>query len=720
MERVRLYGIRHHGPGSARRVLAALEASPPDRLVLELPADATPRLAEAADADFTPPVALLAYGDGQASFYPFVSWSPEWVALRWALARGVPVEAFDRPFGAQPHERERTHSDALDTLARAAGRSDSESWWNDTFESSGGGAQEVFAGVASLMRAARVGEAVDADTEERESWMRVGLARALERTTGTVAVVCGAWHVPALERPADGVDADRVAQGEARRAARSVAFAWAPWSHAHIARDSGYGAGVVAPLWYAHLWEHGTDERSRALWVAQAVRAVRATGQDASPAQSIDSVRLSEALASVRGRAVPGFEEARDAVIASVLGGESIVWDSVAQGLLVGGAVGKVPAGASGSPVIADCDAQAEALRLPRAVEPEEWTADLRQPRDLARSSFLHRLRVLGVDWGKPRRVSGLGTFKEGWVLQWQPGFTAVLAAATPLGATVEEAAQTQLIQSLAEAGLSEVIEVARRAVEADLPLALGRAALAADAAVATTSDALVLAQAATSATWAARVGNARGGGTQGWEDLARRLFAAAAFAWPAQARAYDAPTARAAADVLDAAFEALEVAQDATGAQEAWRAAVERVAQDGMAAPFASAYALRRCWDKGWVAAEEAARVVGRALSPARPFLEAGETFEGFFRNPVPLLVHSAPLCAALDTWLSGLDPEDVAAAVAAFRRAFSGASQSERLAVWEAVFGGASGSSGSIQGGVLGWDQHRTMVLAKMGVAL
>lgn len=720
MDRVRLYGIRHHGPGSARRVLAALEASPPDRLVLELPADTTPHLAEADDPGFVPPVALLAYGEGEASFYPFVSWSPEWVALRWALSKGVPVEAFDRPFGAQPQDRVRVGSDALDTLARAAGRSDSESWWNDMFEASGGDPQEVFAGVADLMRAARGDDAPDPDTEERESWMRVGLARALDKTKGTVAVVCGAWHVPALERPADATDMACVAAGEALRASRSVSCAWAPWSHAHIARDSGYGAGVVAPLWYAHLWKHGTGEESRALWVAEAVRAVRAAGQDASPAQSIDSVRLSEALASVRGRAVPGFEEARDAVIASVLGGASIVWDSVAHGLLVGGAVGSVPAGASGSPVIADCDAQAEALRLPRAVEPEEWTADLRQPRDLARSCFLHRLRVLGVDWGKPRRVSGLGTFKEGWVLQWQPGFTAVLAAATPLGATVEEAAQAKLTQSLLGADLPEVVEVARRAVEADLPLALAQAASAADAAVAATSDALVLAQAATSATWAARVGDARGGGTQGWEELARRLFAASAFAWPAQARSYDAPTARSAGDILDAAFEALEVAQDATGAQEAWRAAIERVAHDGMAAPFASAYALRRCWDKGWVAAEEAARVVGRALSPARPFLEAGETFEGFFRNPVALLVHSAELCAALDTWLSGLDGEDVAAAVAAFRRAFSGASQSERLAVWEAVFGGGSAKVASRQDGVPGWEAHRTMVLGKMGVSL
>ncbi|MCF8248073.1 MAG: hypothetical protein K9J46_23150, partial [Saprospiraceae bacterium] len=34
-----LLGIRHHGPGSAKAVLSALEANPPDCLLVEAPAD---------------------------------------------------------------------------------------------------------------------------------------------------------------------------------------------------------------------------------------------------------------------------------------------------------------------------------------------------------------------------------------------------------------------------------------------------------------------------------------------------------------------------------------------------------------------------------------------------------------------------------------------------------------------------------------------------------
>ena len=58
---VEVYGIRHHGPGSARSLLAALEAFDPDIVLIEGPADADPVLHWAGAAGTKPPVALLAY-----------------------------------------------------------------------------------------------------------------------------------------------------------------------------------------------------------------------------------------------------------------------------------------------------------------------------------------------------------------------------------------------------------------------------------------------------------------------------------------------------------------------------------------------------------------------------------------------------------------------------------------------------------------------------------
>jgi pheromone shutdown protein TraB len=54
-EGVALLGVRHHGPGSARAVAAALEQYRPDAVLIEGPAEADALLGFAADRDMVPP-----------------------------------------------------------------------------------------------------------------------------------------------------------------------------------------------------------------------------------------------------------------------------------------------------------------------------------------------------------------------------------------------------------------------------------------------------------------------------------------------------------------------------------------------------------------------------------------------------------------------------------------------------------------------------------------
>ncbi|MBK8966506.1 MAG: hypothetical protein IPM36_07455 [Lewinellaceae bacterium] len=68
-----LFGIRHHGPGSARSMLAALAAAPPDLILIEGPPEGAAMLPLVNDPAMQPPVALLVYNPKnlhQASFSP--------------------------------------------------------------------------------------------------------------------------------------------------------------------------------------------------------------------------------------------------------------------------------------------------------------------------------------------------------------------------------------------------------------------------------------------------------------------------------------------------------------------------------------------------------------------------------------------------------------------------------------------------------------------------
>ena len=76
---IHIFGIRHHGPGSARRLLEALGELRPRIVLIEGPSDASDLLPMLADPAMVPPVALLTYAaddPARAIFWPFDSCAP--------------------------------------------------------------------------------------------------------------------------------------------------------------------------------------------------------------------------------------------------------------------------------------------------------------------------------------------------------------------------------------------------------------------------------------------------------------------------------------------------------------------------------------------------------------------------------------------------------------------------------------------------------------------
>ena len=95
-----LFGIRHHGPGSARSVLQAFDELRPDVILVEGPPDAADVLPLLTHSEMEPPVALLIYAPQapkKAVYYPFAVFSPEWQALRYGLLNQIPVRFMDLP-----------------------------------------------------------------------------------------------------------------------------------------------------------------------------------------------------------------------------------------------------------------------------------------------------------------------------------------------------------------------------------------------------------------------------------------------------------------------------------------------------------------------------------------------------------------------------------------------------------------------------------------------
>ena len=119
---VRIFGIRHHGPGCARTLLHALEAMRPDCVLIEGPAGCESLLSYLLDSELEPPVALLSHGVDDphlAVFHPYAVFSPEWQAMQWAARAGVPIRFMDVPpaFTLEWQQRDRTVVDAATTAS---------------------------------------------------------------------------------------------------------------------------------------------------------------------------------------------------------------------------------------------------------------------------------------------------------------------------------------------------------------------------------------------------------------------------------------------------------------------------------------------------------------------------------------------------------------------------------------------------------------------------
>jgi len=690
---VHLLGIRHHGPGSARSVIRALDEIDPDAVLVEAPADVQSSLSWVGHPGLVTPVALLGYvanEPARAIFAPFASFSPEWQAIAWANEQDRPVVAIDLPMAVTFAEQDTEELvadgaplDPLRALAAAAGDSDPERWWEDVIEHRGDGTP-AFDAVADAMAAARESTITSAREERREAHMRRAIRRALKDGHETVAVVCGAWHVPALEladRPA-AVDTTTL-RGLPRV---KVASAWVPWTHRRLTTSSGYGAGVDSPGWYLHVFDHpGSDGVAR--FLVDAAHLLRAHGQSASPDHLIAGTRLADALATMRGRPRPGLVEVLDAADA-VMGG----LDLVRSELVVGDALGRVPDGAPQVPLARDLAKAQKSARLTLSATPKTLEIDLRTPTGLRKSHLLHRLLALGVPWGVPEEGRGSsGTFRETWRVAWEPELSVRLVERSGYGSTVESAATARLIERVdAATGLADIVGALELALFADLRDAVTPSVRRLADRAATDPDVGRLMDVVVPLANALRYGDVRGTDDGVLRDvfdgivvriLAGLVPACSSLDDDAAARMVERLTAtQTALAMLD--HDTRRVAFPSVLAQLADRHAM----RNGLI----SGRATRLLHDAGHWDATRVEHRLSQALSPGTP-PDVGAAFvEGFLAGSGTVLVHDTDLLGVVDRWLSSLRPEAFDSVVALLRRTFGAFEPAERRQIMSLLLGG------------------------------
>ncbi len=778
-DRVNIFGIRHHGPGSARSLLASLNKLQPDCILVEGPPEANDLLQHLANANLKPPVSLLIYASDdlkRAVYYPFAVFSPEWQALKFGVKAGIPVRFMDLPmtnwFGLdkqkddelknsesqaglatddtksggdiaastdarigledieksditdesvnesdaivednsadagadetdasesdapeadasnpQRNELKRLRKDPLGYFARLAGYEDSERWWENLVEHRRQDL-DVFDAIAEAMTALRTelkeDELIGTDVDPlREAHMRQMIRAAIKEGCQRIAVVCGAWHVPALKKMPSAKEDQSLLKGLAKM---KVQATWIPWTHSRLAFSSGYGAGIESPGWYHHLWT--CTENVVEKWLITVARLLRAEDLDASSAHVIETVRLAETLGSMRGLPLPGLNEISEAIKSVLCFGSDVPMQIIHEKLEIGTMMGEVPSELPGTPLQKNVEAEQKRLRMPAQAAEKNYDLDLRNANDLSRSHMLHRFLILNIDWGNKVDVSGKsGSFHEFWAVRWLPEYAIKLIEASVWGKTLAEAAAAfAKNESDKVVELSQLIHILDKVLLADLPDAVDHVMDRVQTEAAVAVDVKHLMAAFPALVQVARYGNVRKTDLQSVSKILDGLVSRICVGLAPACSAIDADAAEEMYEHLMKVNASVGLLQNAEH-NKLWMDTMQYIADTENISPLIAGRACRLLFDRRLMESGESARRFGLALSTAGDPTDGALWADGFLRGSGAVLIHDSDLLDVVDQWVRQLQEENFKEILPLLRRTFATYAPPERRQIGERI---------------------------------
>jgi hypothetical protein len=720
---VHLFPVRHHSPRTSFVLRAMLDRVRPRLVLIEGPEDATPLI----DKETVPPVAILGYradGTPGSSLWPFASYSPEYVALRWAKENAAEARFIDLTTGQvlarektpkvgageaeedeepsaptaapSPEKNERPEPSTHERIAQARGFRSFEEFWEASFEAPAydeASFRGALVAYADLIR----NEGPDTPYHRaRDAHMakRIDEAAAGGVAPAQITAVLGAAHAAALA--VHDVDDALLATLTPTVPTTTTLI---PFSYPRLAEQLGYGAGNRAPQFYQRAWDSGLSYRRAALEVlVDFCDHLRLRGFTASLADTIEAYRLACMLADMRGKSEPGLDEIREATVATMCRGDATHVDTFLWPSVIGRNVGRVASRIGRNSLQEEFWREVHDRRLPATDSPEEFVLKLGDSVQVGTSVFLHRLRVANVPYanfqgasagmrsGKAAAeeaggVSALTRVRESWVAQWTPASDVALVERIVYGETLERVVERVLSTRLGEAKTtSDAAGVLLESVVASATETVSTSLAACDRLASTDDDLPSLARACRALSGLVSYGSSRESlalGALAIPPLCTKTFDRAIL----RLRAACAGDDEAVEPVKDSLRVLSEIALSQPIVDKAsWLAAARELVTDYAINPGCAGVAVGLLYLAQEMTEADIALVVEQRVSDVTQPEKAASFLSGLLEVNALVLVKSRPVVAALDTFLTGIDKDRFRDALPVLRRAFEPLGPTER----------------------------------------
>lgn len=736
-----IFGVRHLSPMGAWHLERFLEKIDPTAVLVEGPADATDEIQYLSDERTKPPVALLSFTQQRpvrSVLYPLAAYSPEWIALRWALQKNRLARFIDLPSEvylgqrlsedegcsheapanapaddettedsdeAEESDTQRYLGDPYTAIAELSGEADHDAWWERHFEHStepDAYRLAIFEFGKQLRALEYESDARRAHTLVREAYMRRKIRQTIAEghDPQRIVVVCGAFHAPVLNAEDPAMSDEDVAKLPRAPVTRTLM----PYSYFRLSSQSGYGAGNKAPAYFQALYDEAKQNGSTSgmgKWLlTELAGRLRKAGMVRSTADVIEAVRLANGVAVLRDSHSPTLGDYENAAAACLGHGEPEVIDRFLREMIVGDAIGAVPPGVLRTSIQDDFQTTIKDLRLEEYLKDKDqlikgatykdWL-DLRENksvqskdaafRDRNRSIFLHRLVALGIPFATDKTTPDdrrENSFKEIWSARWTPDCEINLVDNALLGDTIEIAAARKISDALtACAHVLDAAHIVKNAVLCDLHDATDEAFSRVQALCVNDGDFVALATSALELSHLAAYRDVRQFDMTPLEPLVAQLFLRGLLLVPEAARCNE-DASRKVGEALAFLHLVAHVFEDKLDVDRFVRT-LDSIADDAFASPHVAGVACAILLERGKLTDDVLDQRISRRLSPGVSPTEGAGFFEGLAtRNRYALLARKS-LWTAMNAFIEALDDEAFKRAVVALRRAFGSFETSE-----------------------------------------
>lgn len=502
MAEIILVPIRHHSPACSYHLQKLIEAERPDTILIEGPSNANELMNVMLNDQIKPPFALYySYNDKNGiiskekeqykCYYPFIDYSPEYVAIRKAKEYGCLVSFIDLPYAEIARCKYSQKTQLLDDksdnynddyllttnayitrLCEKAGLRNFDEFWEKYYEVNGlqKDSKVWFDELYEYCKIAR--EHTDKEsyyidgTLNREICMAYKIIlEAITNVDRKILVVTGGIHTVALKDRIINIEEtkkeyQKLIKKEISKDNQEVYVI--PYTIEALASINGYASGMPYPGYYKDIWNmlNADDNKvSKAYYdtaltyLVEVGKNIRKEEGTLSTDDEISAFMMATQLANLRNKSNPGAYELHDAVLSCYVKGEVSISTrkplDILTKKLTGTGIGKVGEDAGVPPIVEDFNniCKKYKIGITSTINKELTLSFYAKDSHREISRFLHRLEYLKIPFATMKKGPNLqmktnkNLIREIWSYKWNASVYASLIDRSVYGQTIEIAA---------------------------------------------------------------------------------------------------------------------------------------------------------------------------------------------------------------------------------------------------------------------------------------